>query len=288
MLVTLEEAGLVSLSADVPPRIHPAPPQLAIEALIWRQREGVERARTHAAQLSERYHDARTTSEVAQYIEIVSGRGAFQQRFEQLQRGAKHELWSLTKPPYAISFDDAEATEGEVLAAGLKMRVIYERQAIEESGGYQRVTRYLTEGEEARVLPSLPMKLAVADRELALVPLETDRPGVAPAVLIYPSALLDALCELFEALWQRAAPIGVDSVGSALVQTEVLSEREQAVLQLLQAGLTDSAIARQLAVTERTVNRSVRDLMDRAGTDTRFQLGWRAGELGWLGGPRRP
>ena len=52
------------------------------------------------------------------------------------------------------------------------------------------------------------------------------------------------------------------------------------VLQLLQAGLTD-AVSR-LGTSERTVGRRVRLLMDRAAAETRFQLGWRAAERGWL------
>jgi DNA-binding NarL/FixJ family response regulator len=53
-------------------------------------------------------------------------------------------------------------------------------------------------------------------------------------------------------------------------------------LSLLRAGLTDEAIARQTGTSPRTIGRRVRRLMDLTGTETRFQLGVRALEHGWL------
>jgi DNA-binding NarL/FixJ family response regulator len=44
----------------------------------------------------------------------------------------------------------------------------------------------------------------------------------------------------------------------------------------LVTGLTDDAVARRLAVSRRTVQRAVKDLMDAAGARTRMQLGHRA------------
>lgn len=53
---------------------------------------------------------------------------------------------------------------------------------------------------------------------------------------------------------------------------------------MLRADLTDTAMARQLGTSTRTLQRRISKLMDAAGVEIRFQLGWRATELGWLGG----
>lgn len=45
------------------------------------------------------------------------------------------------------------------------------------------------------------------------------------------------------------------------------------LLTMLSAGLKDEAIARQLAVSSRTVGRRVAELMDALGARTRFQAG---------------
>lgn len=42
---------------------------------------------------------------------------------------------------------------------------------------------------------------------------------------------------------------------------------------MLTTGATDAAIARRLGVSERTVQRDVRDLLGRLGARTRFQAG---------------
>jgi hypothetical protein len=52
------------------------------------------------------------------------------------------------------------------------------------------------------------MKLAIADRRLALVPLRLEASSTDEgAVLVHPSALLEALTELFNLLWSRAVAV---------------------------------------------------------------------------------
>lgn len=85
--------------------------------------------------------------------------------------------------------------------------------------------------------------------------------SVDSSLIVHPSALLDALVSLFEALWRSAVPLpGQDAP-------------DDTVLALLAAGLTDDAIARRLSISTRTVQRRVRDLCDRLGARTRFQAG---------------
>jgi DNA-binding NarL/FixJ family response regulator len=49
--------------------------------------------------------------------------------------------------------------------------------------------------------------------------------------------------------------------------------RSDRVLALLSTGATDEAIARQLGVSLRTVQRDVRGILDQLGARTRFQAG---------------
>lgn len=59
------------------------------------------------------------------------------------------------------------------------------------------------------------------------------------------------------------------------------------LLELLAPGLSDEAIARHLGCGLRTVQRHMRAMMERLGVHTRFQLGMRAHESGWLTGAAR-
>jgi len=63
--------------------------------------------------------------------------------------------------------------------------------------------------------------------------------------------------------------------------TEVSAE-DRALLQLLNAGLKDEAIARQLDMSQRTLRRRVADLTHRLGATSRFQTGTQAMRRGWV------
>ena len=54
------------------------------------------------------------------------------------------------------------------------------------------------------------------------------------------------------------------------------------ILELLDAGLKDEAIARQLGVSLRTVQRAVRLVSLTLGVQSRFQLGAEATRRGWI------
>ena len=102
----------------------------------------------------------------------------------------------------------------------------------------------------------------------------------AGALLLHAGGLVDLAVSLFERTWRsashlRAAPEGgIESVG--------LDQDEREVLALLDVGLTDRAIATRTGVSLRTVQRRVRDLMERADVETRMQLGVAAVRRGWL------
>jgi DNA-binding NarL/FixJ family response regulator len=61
-----------------------------------------------------------------------------------------------------------------------------------------------------------------------------------------------------------------------------LGERQAQTLALLAAGASDSTIARQMGVSQRTVERHVRQIMDTLGVTTRFQAGVHAARRGLL------
>ena len=58
--------------------------------------------------------------------------------------------------------------------------------------------------------------------------------------------------------------------------------RDRTILALLAAGAPDATIARQTGVSQRTVERRVRALMDQLGAGTRFQAGVQAARRGLL------
>ena len=124
-------------------------------------------------------------------------------------------------------------------------------------------------------VPRVPLEMYLADDRLALLPLATaaeDR----TAVVIHPSGLLDALGDLFEGLWQRALPLGLATEPASAAAEPLAEPERQRITALMLSGLTDQAIAHQLGVSYRTVQRRIASLMDELGASTRFQAGVQA------------
>ena len=139
-----------------------------------------------------------------------------------------------------------------------------------------------------RVVEKLPLKLVLADADLALVPLEVDRHRAEPgAVLLQRSGLVDALDALFESIWQRRLPARARRASRAACALDDEAEDhgptglDRQILSLMLAGLSDQAVATQLDLSLRTVQRRLRRLQDLAGVKTRMQLGWYAARNDW-------
>jgi DNA-binding NarL/FixJ family response regulator len=61
-----------------------------------------------------------------------------------------------------------------------------------------------------------------------------------------------------------------------------ISERDATIVRLMAAGVADASIARQTGISQRTVERRVRFVMDRLGARTRFQAAVQATRRGWI------
>jgi hypothetical protein len=135
----------------------------------------------------------------------------------------------------------------------------------------------IEKGEEARVSPTLPVKMMIVDRRVGLVPLNVEDQG-GPVMLVRSSSLLDSLYALFELTWERSTPIVFTPSGELKAghPDSRLSEGAEQVIPLLAAGLNDKAIAYEAGMSTTTLNRRIGELMKSFGTRTRFQLGWRA------------
>jgi sugar-specific transcriptional regulator TrmB len=274
-LVLLEERGLAAASGA---SWAAASPAIALAPLVTQRRDELRRAELELLGLTERYRGAAGARTAGDLIEVVTGISTVARRFAQLQRGASRELLAfVTSRTVAVSRHDNVA-EDEGVRRGVAYRIVLERAVLEEQGASADAVSAIRAGEEVRVVERLPIKLAVADRTLAMLPL--DGGPVPAAVLVHRSGLLDGLVALFEAVWERAWPLRADLRTDLAGQA--LDETDQSVLTLLLAGLTDRAIASQLKLSMRTVQRRVRVIMDIAGVRTRLQLGAHATRAGWI------
>ena len=282
-LSSLEEKGLVARSTATPGDFVASPPAIAVGSMIVERRDEIRRAELELERLVGEYRGAATDRASTEVVDVVHGEQAVAQRFAQLQRGAGHEVLALVKSTVALVSAEDNVDEQVAVSRGVTYRVVVERSAMEKPGFLDLVAESVRAGERVRVTDDLPLRLLIADRSVALLPLApTSVDAGAGALVIHPSGLLDALVHLFDMVWASAREL-LPATGLAPQPTDGIDEVDARLLTLLLAGLTDQAIAGQLGISARTVQRRVSALMERAQVATRFALGHEAARRGWFG-----
>ncbi|MEV0790086.1 LuxR C-terminal-related transcriptional regulator [Kribbella sp. NPDC050459] len=258
----LEKLGLLTSTSDDPVRLLPTRPDVAVDALVAVRRAELDRVRAEArVLLSELSTQEQYRPE--NLVEVIVGQEAIAARFAQLLNGTGHQLLVLDRPPYAAQADESDSAVRGLLGEGVVVHGIYSPDSLDIPGGVDEAYSAADAGETSRVHPQVPMKLAVFDRKIALLPLSVDQ-LVDSALVVHPCALLDALIEMFWLLWDQAVPV---------VPAAKADPTDARLMTLLAAGFKDDAIARQLALSSRTVGRRVAELMETLGARTRFQAG---------------
>ncbi|MFD9503352.1 helix-turn-helix domain-containing protein [Streptomyces sp. NPDC060035] len=268
--------GLVTLTDERPAQLLASPPDIAGEELLLLRMNQLRSARGVLNRLTKEYRQATSGPAALEEIAEIVPDESLAVRYEQLQRNARKQVLRFDAPPYLVS-EGLNSAELDQLTAGVAYRTVYDRLAVAETGAMQEIKQYVDAGERARVLNQVPLKLVIVDRSTALVSLRAEDAQLPQvALLIHPGPLLEALLALFEMVWASALPLDPVSDQGPLTQPDAQ------MLTLLLSGLTDDAIARQLGIGKRTVNRRVHSLMDQAGVSSRMQLGWQAARLGWI------
>jgi predicted transcriptional regulator len=258
----LEKLGLLTCTSDDPMRLLPTRPDVAVDALVAVRRAELDRVRAEArVLLSELSTQERHRPE--NLVEVIVGQEAIAARFAQLLTGTRHELQVIDRPPYASKTGESEPRVRGLLSEGVVVHGIYSPDSLDVPGAVDDAYSAADAGETSRVHPQVPMKLAVFDRKIALLPLAVDQ-LVDSALVVHPCALLDALMEMFWLLWDQAVPV---------VPSAKADPTDARLMTLLAAGFKDDAIARQLGLSSRTVGRRVAELMETLGARTRFQAG---------------
>lgn len=281
VLQRLQAKGLVSVQEAEEPVFRPLPPDVAFGTTLLRRQESLEAARQTVASLSEEFRASASRRDAHHLVEVIIGATTLRERLRDLQNSAREEiLWFCRANPLAMQGADNTEEYG-ALSRGVRYRAIYERALIETPGELDSIAEGVSWGEEARVVPTLPVRLAIVDRSTAICPLVRDDEtvGEPSAAIISQGQLLDALLALFESYWEFATPVRLQSEEPT---PEGLDDSERLLLSLLVGGVPDKSIATQLGISRRTVQRRLDRLMALAGVDTRTGLAYQAANRGWL------
>jgi DNA-binding CsgD family transcriptional regulator len=266
----LTQAGLAHLRPDGRGTVHlvPAPPDLALSGYLA---DFTRRALQGFQTLKERRptHDELTRANLVRVLtdhdEIVHVAAA-------MINLAVHDWQRL---------DDGitDTPSGPGCAAlrppnpDVRRRTIYSDTYARTPSGAAAINTAVAAGEDARLL-TVTMKLKLADDTEALLPLTPT--GTGGALLVRSPVICAALRQYFDLLWERAIPY------NATRKDSPLPSEQQAILNLLAQGLSDSAVARRLDISVPTVRRHITALRDKLGAETRWAAGAAAIRQGWI------
>ncbi|GAA2598117.1 MULTISPECIES: helix-turn-helix domain-containing protein [Streptomyces] len=291
VLASLTAKGLASPTDGTPRLYQAAPPDVALLPRLKRSADALDLAQHEAARLIESYRDTMRRRDAGQLLEVITGAEALRQHLRQIQTSVREEMLWFCKAQYVAMPSGSNTEEFDALARGVRYRVLYEKAFFDDEGAVDNVVAGVRAGEVARAVPELPLRLAIADRAVAVFPLVAGGPHGSPeeptTALVRDSNLLAALIALFERYWEDAVPLDVDDTGELSgtdgpAAPDALAPTDRRLLSLLVAGVADKAIASQMQLSRRTVQRRIQGMMERANAATRMQLAWQAARRGWL------
>lgn len=271
-LEDIEALGLATHMPETPKAYVAVEPELAIDALIKQRQLSLEQARLAVPVLMEAFIQPAPSRGEAPVLELITNRAYLRVVVDQMFKSLRNEILLFQKLPILAPSMRLET----VLPPGVQARSISDHALVESSGTLAATLQDVALGEQARTVSMLPFKMMIVDRGIAIMTLDGQSPENASTLLIRGGALVEALCQLFEFVWEKATPFlasrdGKPDSGSYLAEHGM--KFANALISLMAAGLNDKAIAHELHISASTLNRRIADLMRAEGVRTRFQLG---------------
>ncbi len=206
VLASLVEKGLAVARPGNVVKYSATPPESAVELMLSAHRENLEsmehRAREMASDLKPAYEAGQANSDPLEFIEVLRDKRAINERFAELQASVKREILVFTKPPYATP--PQENVDGLQLTRTHEARSLYEYSVFDEPAVIRGVQRFLEAGEQARFVPSLPLKLVIIDETIVMFGMEDPVAGSSDLTIMVVEhrALAQVLKTAFDAMWQ--------------------------------------------------------------------------------------
>lgn len=254
----------------------------AQEAVLAYHQQDVARGRSLVSSMLAEYEQAQVDQGEFPDQRVL-GSEAVQSFADSLADNCTSEMMSFSPGgPAPQPREEADRAEDlRLLGRGVRIRRLYLESIANDTSAFGYARWLVEQGGEVRTVPSLPVRMSLYDRKVAIVALDPHNSDEG-IVVLRGTGVLTALCAFFDHAWEPATDLGVP------VNRDVdgLTAQDHEVLRLLADGHTDAVVARKLGVSVRTTRRVIADLAERLGARSRFQVGVRAVEVGWLSGGR--
>lgn len=279
-LAVLAARRFITLHSDGGWEVHP--PEVALPAHAQELETRARVARASAHELAQVFHSARTSGWASsEGVRVLRSLDDLHSATAELVSAGREWLLSMRDPsprtevlfkaPMTAHRDRIISSEG----IALRNRAVFDVRVLDFPDADAVLHARATSGEKAKFAAGVPFSAVVVDDIGAVVDVSSyDRSGQG-SLVVTSRPLVHALTVLLESFWRRGMPLD-------RVTESGLDRRDVTILSLLAAGASDTTIARQARISQRTVERRVRTLMDRLEASTRFQAGVQAAKRGWL------
>ena len=203
VLGSLVQKGLAAARPGSVVKYAATEPSLALELLMATRREEMHSLEQGAAAtvraLTAAFVAGREQTDPLEYIEVLRDPGAITARFDELQSSIKREILIFTKPPQ-------ENIEGLAVVREHEARSIYEFSVFDDPAVADGVRRFIEQGEQARFVRELPLKLVIIDETIVMFgmedPIAANTMELTMMVVEHPSLAM-VLKTAFDAYWKQ-------------------------------------------------------------------------------------
>lgn len=241
------------LRADGDGRLVPVAPEVAAAQLISPIEREIYQRRELADQLRERIDTVARPGVGDQAsvgtIQPLTGRAEIRGLLKVASDSCRDELLILrSDQEQGEELDELlDACHG-ALERSVDVRVICAHRSRGDFAARARVSRLTDSGAVVRTTHRMPKTAVVFDRILAVV-FGIDEDLQPTARRVRDDDVVRFLVELFDQLWDDAAPFTTGDVGYA---DDVTEDIQQSIARLMAQGLTDEVVARRLGMSVRT------------------------------------
>ncbi|WP_175411370.1 LuxR C-terminal-related transcriptional regulator [Streptomyces sp. TRM64462] len=283
----LSRLALVRRSTVDRSQVRPVNPLLGLEALLAQQQaelaahqQRVEASRAVVAETIAQFAHQHAPGAGSGFL-YLSGVDAIREHLEILANEVKDEFLTFAPggPQTPENMAASRPLNLRLLNRGVRMRTVYLDSIRRDQPTVAHAEWLVAHGAGVRTTPTLPNRLILIDRRIALIATDSRNTG-AGAVVVENPGTIALIHALFETVWQSAQPLG----SRPEREPEKLTSHQAEVLRLMAQGLTDEAIAHHLGVSARTVRRTMSALLTTLNARSRFQAGVQAVRLGYLPG----
>ena len=199
-----------------PAWLRPASPDLALQGVLAGHQNRLAREQELLVDGHRRLADAQARFGIGMngrfpehMVSVVADRAEISELSAALANTARRDWMTLENLTTDMPVTDDFAQPPLPAYGGwIRCRSIYDASVMDDPVARRVIQACSDAGEQARLLPWVPMKMKLADHTTAMLPLTPA--GTAGALVIRAPVIIAALREYFEMLWDRATPLRPD------------------------------------------------------------------------------